>query len=119
MIGTRMELQLVMSPKESVSSRRPPQRPCSTKATGEETGKQSPAPKTPGGEATIGTPEEAIQGLRALGREARALREGLNRLSKGKEFQQPSARRHLHYGQTALDDAAAIFEFLASKLEDA
>lgn len=117
MIRTRMELQLVMSPKESNSTRCSPQTLRSAERTSEEPDEQNPTPETLGGGPRIGTPEEAIHCLHALIREARALREGFRRLSEGEEFGQPSARRPLRFGQTALDHAAAVFARLANLLE--
>lgn len=65
----------------------------------------------------IKTPEEAIQALRALSREALTLREGLGRLLEGELSGAPSARRHLRFGQAAIEHAAAVFELLAALLE--
>jgi hypothetical protein len=104
----------MMTSDESDPARDPPNAPRSAEATCEKTNQQRAGL---GGGPSIWTPEEAIHGLQALSREARALQAGLRRLSAGKEFKQSPARQHLLVGQKALEHAAAVFETVASLLE--
>lgn len=103
------------TPDESEPTRPTPSAP---RSANDGTSPEPDEQGAPPGEAPdIRTPEEAIQGLRALSREALTLREGLGRLLEGELSGAPSARRHLRLGQAALDHAAAVFELLATLLE--
>ena len=114
MLRSSIEFQLMMTPDENDSACHPLEAVRHGTETNEELDQQKP---TPGGDPGIRTAENAIRGLRSLGREARALRDGLSRLSEGEEFGHPSARRHLRFGQSALEHGAAVFELLANLLE--